>query len=105
MSNFDPLGDLLHEVAEFEIAVLFAFELSVFCPNFRRHVIEAISDDVLDEIDPVEIVFFVLLHRDGLCRVEKRKESDVTLPVLAFQLGTGGSSTESGDGGGIRSTE
>ena len=68
-------------------------------------MVEAISDDVVDKIGPVEVVCFMLLRRDGLRRVEKRKEPNVTLPVLAFQLGTGGSSTESGDGGSIRSTE
>ena len=105
LSDLDPLGDLLHEVVELEIAILFAFELSLFCPNFRCHMVEAISDDVVDKIVPVEVEFFMLLRRYGLRREEKRKESDVTFPVLAFQLGTGGSSTEGGDGGGIRSAE
>ena len=105
MGDFDPLGNFLHKITEFEIAVLLTFEFCLLSPNFRCHVVEAISNDVMDKIGPVEVIFLVLLRRDGLRRVEKRKEPNVTLPVLAFQLGTGGSSTESGDGGSIRSTE
>ena len=105
LGDFNPLGNFLHEVAEFEVAILLTFEFCLLSPNFRCHMVEAISDDVVDEIVPVEVEFFMLLRRYGLRREEKRKESDVTFPVLAFQLGTGGSSTEGGDGGGIRSTE
>ena len=98
MGDFNPLGNFLHEVAKFEVAIQLAFELCLLGPNFRCHVVEAISNDVVDKVGPVEVVFFVLLRSDGKSRVEERVETDVTLPVLAFQLGTGGGSTKSRDG-------
>ena len=65
-------------------------------------MVEAAPHYVLDKVDPVEVVFLLLLHGSCLCTVEQREKAEVGLPVLALDLWAGGSSTKGRDGGSIR---
>ena len=68
-------------------------------------MVEAVPHYILDEVDPIEVVFLPLLYGSCLCTVEQCEEADVGLPVLALDLWAGGSSRKGGDGGSIRGSE